>query len=248
MNENTKDTKGAPDAAGDAAKGAAKAGQEGKPTAKPPAKAVKKAQPPASADKAAHPGRTAGALMGLLAVLALAVGLGAAGGVWYVWTTQDAAVEKARAERSSLDTRIAQVAQLGEDIQRLGTAQTSAASERAALAETQEHLQGDLSALLERSTHLRNDWLVAEAEYLIKLANHRLLLDRDVKTALSALGTADERLREAGDPALIPARRALASDMAALRAVPKPDISGISLTLGALGESIDTLPLSTPDP
>lgn len=109
-------------------------------------------------------------------------------------------------------------------------------------------LTESLNTFINNNRHVRHDWLLAEAEYLIKLANHRLLLVRDVKTAIQALKAADDRLREVGNPALIPLRKSLATDIQALNNVPYVDQVGLSLTLNTLSSQVDRLPLKTPDP
>ena len=116
------------------------------------------------------------------------------------------------------------------------------------LQQNQSGLADDLGALLDRSGRLRNDWLISEAEYLIRLASHRLLLDRDIRTARLALETADQRLRETGDPLLIPVRKTLAKDVQALKSVAQADITGLSLQLTALSQQVEKLPLRIPDP
>lgn len=98
-------------------------------------------------------------------------------------------------------------------------------------------------SLLKTRRHLRNDWLLAETDYLLRLAGQRLLLARDTGTAVAAIETADARLRETGDPALIPLRTMLASDISRLKAVPEPDITGLSARLSALTHAVDSLPL-----
>lgn len=105
-----------------------------------------------------------------------------------------------------------------------------------------------ISAFLKQNQHTRRDWLIAEAEYLIKLANHRLVLAHDVSTSIQALRAADNRLLEVGNPKFIPLRKALAIDIQKLNTVPKFDIVGISLKLNALQLQIESLPLATPDP
>ena len=113
---------------------------------------------------------------------------------------------------------------------------------------SQDALRDNLTTLLKRNDHLRKDWLLGEAEYLIKLASYRLQLERDVSTALRAMQAADERLHDVADPALLAVRKVLAEDQNALRNVPAADINGMSLTLSALIGSIDKLPLNTPTP
>ena len=111
----------------------------------------------------------------------------------------------------------------------------------------QEQRQQDFDeafqTLLKTRRHLRNDWLLAEADYLMRLASQRLLLARDTGTALAALQTADERLREMADPAVIPLREQLAADIGRLKAVAQPDITGLAARLGALVQAVDSLPL-----
>jgi len=109
-------------------------------------------------------------------------------------------------------------------------------------------LKETITAFLKQNQHSRRDWLIAEAEYLIKLANHRLVLVRDVATSIRALRAADDRLREVGNPRFIPLRQALAFDIQQLNSTPIIDIVGLSLKLNTLQKQIEALPLKTPDP
>ncbi|VAX08313.1 Uncharacterized protein EC-HemX [hydrothermal vent metagenome] len=107
----------------------------------------------------------------------------------------------------------------------------------------QQDLNEAFSNLLKTRRHLRNDWLLAEADYLLRIANHRLLLAADTGSALAAMKTADERLHDMSDPAVIPVRNMLAEDINKLKAVPDPDIAGLSASLSALAHGVDGLPL-----
>ncbi len=86
-------------------------------------------------------------------------------------------------------------------------------------------------------------WRVAEVEFLLSVANHQLILERDVNTALTALQDADRRLEAIGDPALIPVRKLIASETTALQSVDVPDIAGMALRLSSLVDNIEQLPL-----
>jgi len=112
----------------------------------------------------------------------------------------------------------------------------------------QAELANEIEILQRRSHFVRKDWLIMEAEYLLQLANYRLLFERDTKTAMVALKSADSRLRETGDPALIAVRKAIADSIQALADVPQPDLAGLSLSISALSKDVDSLPLETPDP
>jgi len=86
-------------------------------------------------------------------------------------------------------------------------------------------------------------WRVAEVEFLLSVANHQLMLQRDVDTAQVALQDADRRLESIGDPALIPMRKLIASEITALKSVEVPDTTGMALRLSSLVDNIERLPL-----
>jgi len=112
----------------------------------------------------------------------------------------------------------------------------------------QNELSNSVQALLSRSTHMRKDWLVSEAEYLVKLAANRLTLEGDIKTAITALTNADARLLDAGDPGLLLLRQELTNKISTLKTINVIDINGISIKISSVIKQIDKLPLVTPDP
>lgn len=92
----------------------------------------------------------------------------------------------------------------------------------------------------------RGDWLLADAEYLLSVANQRLLLMGDVNTTLEALSAADQRLRESGDAAAYKVREQLAKDISAISKVTPVDVVGIYAVLQNLESQIDSLTLLLP--
>lgn len=112
----------------------------------------------------------------------------------------------------------------------------------------QETLRKNLTKIVQNNQYFRNDWLISEAEYLVQLANYRLLLEKDVTTAIVALKAADARLAEISNPALLKIRKMLKDDLQALNNVKTIDLAGISITITALSNNITNLPLLTPDP
>jgi uroporphyrin-III C-methyltransferase len=108
---------------------------------------------------------------------------------------------------------------------------------------TGEQLYRSLSEIQTRLGGKEAQWRVAEAEYLLRVANHRLNLMGDPATALEALKAADERLSATGDPGWAPVRDQIARETTQLTALPRVDVEGISAELSALGEQIDQLPL-----
>lgn len=87
----------------------------------------------------------------------------------------------------------------------------------------------------------RQDWVLAQAEYLERLANQSLLAGREARSALGLLTAADEVLRGLDDPALYAARAALARDIARLREVAEFDVEGTYARLAALAGRVSAL-------
>ena len=90
-----------------------------------------------------------------------------------------------------------------------------------------------------------NDWLLAEADYLVKIAGRKLWLEHDVVSATRLMENADQRISALNDPSLTPLRRAMADDIATLKAIPLIDRDGLVLKLNSLEQQINKLPLAS---
>ncbi|KAB8310626.1 uroporphyrinogen-III C-methyltransferase [Rahnella contaminans] len=90
-------------------------------------------------------------------------------------------------------------------------------------------------------------WLLAQADYLVKLAGRKLWSDQDVTTAAALLKSADASLADMNDPSLIDVRRALNEDVGSLSAVAQVDFDGIILKLNQLSNQVDNLRLADND-
>ena len=109
--------------------------------------------------------------------------------------------------------------------------------------------QGELEKQLLRLDSRRpNDWLLAEADYLIRMAGRKLWLERDVNAAILLLNEADNRLRDLNDASLLPLRQSLAKDLSQLKELPFIDREGVVLRLGALIDNVDQLTLTGVNP
>ncbi len=91
----------------------------------------------------------------------------------------------------------------------------------------------------------RTDWLLAEAEYLMHLANQRLTLEQDINSAEAMLTSADKIIEEINDPGLFEIRQALAHEIVSLQQVSHLDYQGLYLKLNALISSLDNLKQSS---
>ena len=87
-------------------------------------------------------------------------------------------------------------------------------------------------------------WLLAQADFLVKLAGRKLWSDQDVTTAAALLKSADASLADMNDPSLITARRAITDDVASLSAISQMDYDGIILKVNQLSNQIDNLRLA----
>jgi len=164
------------------------------------------------------------------------------GGFYLLWENQQTNTLKQQIIAQGIDEQLTTIKQQQTDI----TAQNQKQIED--IHAFQKNLRHNLTNLIRNKRHLRNDWLMAEAEYLVKLANLRLLLAKDVATATVALKAADDRLAEVADPALLSVRKILSKDIQALKSIPTIDLAGLSITLSSLSNNIPNLPLRTPDP
>ena len=71
---------------------------------------------------------------------------------------------------------------------------------------------------LERQVKQRqpSDWLLHEAEYLVRVAARTLLLEHDTTAAIGLLKNADARLADLNDPTFLPARKLVHEDIKSL--------------------------------
>ena len=111
-----------------------------------------------------------------------------------------------------------------------------------------EALQAEQAALGERlaaaapQSSAHSDYALAEIEYLLVLAGHKLALEQDVAGALAALRAADTRLTGLALPGAEQARAGLRADMARLGALEQADLGGLGLYLSDLIQRVDALP------
>ena len=102
------------------------------------------------------------------------------------------------------------------------------------LREFGELIEADLETMRAQLSTSPRDWLFAEVEYLVRMANQRVLMERDVTSALQLLLSADRILRDEKGLTAHDLRRALTNDILTLQAVKTRDDQGTYLKLSAL--------------
>lgn len=91
----------------------------------------------------------------------------------------------------------------------------------------------------------QENWLLAEVEYLLKMASVRIMIKQDVKNALALLRKAEALIGELAkeDQGLLDVRVAIAKDIASMEMYREVDVPGTYAELVSIGEMIEKLPL-----
>lgn len=178
-----------------------------------------------------------------VASLALLVGLGgmALGGYSY-WQLQQLGAQEAgrQASLQKADEQTRQLAagnqQLAARLGRLEQLPSAAELDErrrllATLQSDQQRLAGRVEQVLGAS---REEWRLAEAEHLLRMAMLQLSAMQDVKSAEMLVAEADLILQKQDDPSAYAARQKLLEGLEALRSLPQLDRTGLFLQLGAL--------------
>ncbi|MGB0205613.1 MAG: uroporphyrinogen-III C-methyltransferase [Neptuniibacter sp.] len=186
---------------------------------------------------------------GILALLLSLIALGASGYLYWLSMQQGDSFtqnnQKLEAQvtsslssaRTSLDKTIADMNQ------QLGQLKAQSSQEKQNIDELQSRLTKSIQQVTANQNTSRKDWLLAEVEYLLRLANQRVLMENTKDGALTLLKSADKILKETDDVSIYEVRKALAEDIAALEAVPTLDTEGVFLKLGALNGQVKNLRL-----
>jgi len=193
--------------------------------------------------KAKKPGR----FLAFLALLVALASLGLSGYLYYLLQIQNP-LEPVSSRLDSMESEARRMTST------LAELKTSQADELAAFSRRQRiELEAERTELLESLNQLANqappssrEWKVAEVAYLLRIANHRLLMERDADGALELLTAADEILVELDDFAFYQVRARLAEETRTLQSVEANDLPGIYLELEALKRQLRQLPLKLP--
>ncbi|MDX1598315.1 MAG: uroporphyrinogen-III C-methyltransferase [Marinobacter sp.] len=178
----------------------------------------------------------------LISLIALALIIALALWSWQQWNDRQALqqrLENVSSDVSRLDSQYG--ARGSEQSQRIQALEDKLADQRELLATQQRQIDHNARELLEAGNRTRTDWLLAEAEYLLRVANQRLLIEKDIRGALAALEAGDDVLKESDDIGVYPVRQQLAKEILALKGIADVDRTGLYLTLEAAIDSVNRL-------
>jgi uroporphyrin-3 C-methyltransferase len=188
--------------------------------------------------------RRGGGLALLLAVASL-VAVALLGWQWFEIRGRIEAMHQELAQRLAEGDTLAKeargVARQGQETLAALQAKVGAVEGRLADSEGQA---AALETLYQEFSRSRDDRTLAEVEQAVMLASQQLQLAGNVEAALIALEGAESRLALIDQTRFQPLRRALASDVEQLRALPSLDVTGMSIKLELLQATVDSLPLA----
>ena len=180
-----------------------------------------------------------------LALVLAAAGAGLAG--WGAWQVRALHVQSEQ-QREVLEQTRSQAQTLVQREQSLSAqlAQVPTPEQLEERRQLRASVQGDQQRLGQRLDNVlnasRQDWRLAEAEHLLRLASLRLTALQEINSAKALVQAADQILLEQDDPASFAARAELAKSLEALRSLQQPDRTGMFLQLAPCASK---LPSST---
>lgn len=187
----------------------------------------------------------------------LLLGGAAYGGYWY-FNQHSVTQTKLDTLRSELNTELgqkhSQMTNRAATLEQQISAQAAAtqdvldgeAAQQATVEQLENQLQGALAQIQELDGRRPTDWLIAEADYLVRMAGRKMWLEKDLRTAIMLLGNADQRLKSLADPSVLPVRALIAQDIQALQQVNPVSEVSVALALDGLVKQVDKLAIITP--
>lgn len=156
-----------------------------------------------------------------------------------------------RSLAQKLDEALAEQARLGTELERLeaegGQALKALRGDRELWRQgVEKALAQRLDGLPGRDPSAEREWLLAEVEFLLRMANRRLRMEWDLPAALQLLQAADEQLAALNEDGLHEVRAALAAEILRLRQKPAVDLQGLYLRLDAIKRQLATGPRLAP--
>ena len=181
-----------------------------------------------------------------LSVVAIAIALAAGAGMYGLMKKQNISQTASRDELASQVAALqkaqgTQKSELESIIKQQSTQLDDAKNREDAMAKKLDELQQKVATI---SGSDAKTWLLAQADFLVKLAGRKLWSDQDVTTASALLKSADASLADMNDPSLIGARRAITNDISTLSGIAQVDYDGIILKVNQLSNQIDNLRLA----
>ena len=194
-------------------------------------------KPKANANKQ----KSGNAILGFFVFLTFVIAVGGIGAGYYVWQQIQKDILAAEVDRTALKHELStldenpriqkfshsfnkKLSSTTSDVKKLDKNVEKLTSEQKRIASVIQ----DTSDIINRG---QRDWMLMEVDHVLRMSQHRLLLDRDFEGAVAGLKAADNRIKDMNDVRLIPVRQSIASQIQKLNQFPHPDYVGIQLEL-----------------
>ena len=196
------------------------------------------------------PASKAGVVTGAVAIL-LTLGLGA--GLYYHSHQQNQQQQQVLAKlqaqlQDQKDTQQSLRLQLSADKQIVANQLSKTTQQLTKIQSSEKLTAAQLETVQLAIANLKmrnpNEWMLAEAEYLIRIAGRKIALEQDIDTSLALLSSASRRLTQLNDPSLLPLRKVIEQDITTLSKLPRIDHDGLALKLAIQAEEVDNLVLA----
>ena len=194
-------------------------------------------KPPANKNKS----KSSGALLGFFVFLTFVLAVGGIGAGYYFWQQLKQDLETAQTERKAMEHALSTLDEnpriqkykrtFNKQFEQTNNKIEAITEQLSDLNTNQEQISKSVQTTSDIITRGQTGWMLKEVEHVLRMAQHRLLLDRDFQGALLGLRAADDRLREINDVRLIPVRESIAKQTQVLKQYPHPDYVGIQLQL-----------------
>ena len=185
--------------------------------------------------------KTGNAVLGFFVFLTFIIAVGGIGAGYYYWQQLEQVLNSAEVERQSLKHAISTVdenprfqklsRQLNKEVDSNSKALKGLQDSVRVLQSDQEQLQASINNVSELMSRSQDQWRLNEVEHILRMSQYRLLLDRDIPSAIAGLKLADTGLKEINDVRLIPIRTSISKQIQNLTNFPHPDYVGIQLEL-----------------
>ncbi|QMU61888.1 MAG: hypothetical protein GKR92_09340 [Gammaproteobacteria bacterium] len=179
--------------------------------------------------------------IGLLSLLALLLsGAGIALG-YKAWLELNKRVDQAAVDRQSIAHEVATIdesiklqsfkKQIENNVSSINQTVEELTSQIEIQAKAQKDVELAAQETLQHVNRSQLGWGLKETEHVLRMANHRLRIERDVPGTITALKAASTRLHELNDPRLLPVRESVSKQVGKLKNFPYPDWVSISLQI-----------------
>jgi len=188
--------------------------------------------------KSGSGGRIFVSLVALLALLLSGAGIAVG---YKAWLEMNKRLDQASVDRQSIAHELATIdesiklqnfkKQIETNINSMNQSLSKFSSQIDKQAAAQKNIELSTQETLQTINRSQLGWGLKEVEHVLRMANHRLRIERDVQGTIIALKAASTRLHELNDPRLLPVRESVSNQVGKLKNFPYPDWVGISLQL-----------------